>query len=91
MELAGQKLEKAEGHHEQKGTRKVRILVKTSVHTEGVQDREGLAPDLAGVDTELLEEGQLVVEGAGYGERATGGREYWGREGGGGRGGSDVE
>lgn len=65
VELTREELEEAEGHEEEEGPREIGVLVEVRVHADGVEDGGGLAPDLARVDAELLEERGLVLEGGG--------------------------
>eukprot|EP00268_Persea_americana_P068385 TRINITY_DN951_c0_g2_i1.p2 TRINITY_DN951_c0_g2~~TRINITY_DN951_c0_g2_i1.p2 ORF type:complete len:172 (+),score=32.77 TRINITY_DN951_c0_g2_i1:433-948(+) len=88
MELSGEQLEEPEPHEEYERPRQVGVLMEIGIHPKRVHDRGSLAPDLAGVDAELFEEGELVVESDSGGGAA-------GEDGGGERGGggsrSDVE
>lgn len=83
-------MEEAEGHVEKNWAREIRIFVDSVVDAERVQNGSDFAPDLVGVDPELVEEGLLVVE-VGGAAGAHGGAGVDRPRGGGRRGGAYVE
>eukprot|EP00268_Persea_americana_P068379 TRINITY_DN951_c0_g1_i2.p2 TRINITY_DN951_c0_g1~~TRINITY_DN951_c0_g1_i2.p2 ORF type:complete len:158 (+),score=25.97 TRINITY_DN951_c0_g1_i2:1194-1667(+) len=83
MELSGEQLEEPKRHEEYERPRQIGIFMQIGIHPQRVQDRRGLAPDLARVDAELFEERKLVVEAAAADSAA--GEDGGGEGGGGGR------